>query len=172
MGVAGLAVAAAASPPLRGWLASRIRPPAARAPVDTRVTERPSTSTPGVAVSHTAEVAFVPTSPTLTINLRATSGDSIDVRPTTSEAVRVRGRATGGEPTVVVMPDGLALVSPRVAPRRTRWTSRLTCNSSSYDTTRARWRDSRARRWRAKGGGAADYRSSTRAHGKWPASLT
>lgn len=111
IGVAGLAVAAAASPPLRGWLASRIRPPAAPAPVVTRVTDRPTTGTPG-AVSRTAEVAFVPTSTTLTISLRGARGDSIEVRPTTSEVVRVRGRATGGEPTVVVLPDGLTLLSP------------------------------------------------------------
>ena len=107
--VAGLAVAAAASPPLREWLGSHIRPSAARAPVVTPVAERPTVA--GVT-SHTAEVAFVPTSTTLTIDLRTTSGDSVEVRPTTSEAVRVRGRATGGEPTVIVMPDGLALVSP------------------------------------------------------------
>ena len=111
--VIGLAVAAAASPPLRDWLASHFRPSAARAPVVTRATERPVTRTTAGGVSHTAEVAFVPTSTTLTINLRTTTGDSVEVRSTTSEAVRVRGRATGGEPTVIVMPDGLALVSPR-----------------------------------------------------------
>ena len=108
--VAGLAVAAAASPSLRQWLASRIRPSVAGAP--THSTERtPIEAAVGVA-SHTAEVSFVPTSATLTINLRTTAGDSVEVRPTTSEAVRVRGRATGGEPTVIIMPEGLALVSP------------------------------------------------------------
>lgn len=112
--VAGLAVAAAASPPLREWLASRVRPPTARAPVATDVAERhaPEGAVGGVA-SHTADVSFVPTGTTLTITLRTASGDSVEVRPTTTEAVRVRGRATGGEPTVIVMPDGLALVSPR-----------------------------------------------------------
>jgi anti-sigma factor RsiW len=108
--VAGLAVAAAASPPLREWLVSHLHPAPVRAPIAERPTAEPTAS--GTA-PHTAEVSFVPTSATLTISLRATSGDSIEIRPTTSEAVHVRGRASAGDPTVIVMPDGLALVSPR-----------------------------------------------------------
>jgi len=109
-----LAVAAAAAPPLREWLGARFPRSAGSTPVDRPVTggplagreDRPPTA-------HTAEVSFVPTSATLIVSVTAVSGDSLEVRTTPSETVRVRGRATGGEPIVVVRPDGVRLVSPR-----------------------------------------------------------
>jgi len=106
-----LAAAAAASTPIRGWLFGLSERPAPHAPI-----QQPAavarTTTPTVAL-HTADVSFVPTSATLTIALRATAGDSVEVRAIGDEAVRIRGRATTGDPTVIVLPDRVELVSPR-----------------------------------------------------------
>jgi anti-sigma factor RsiW len=107
-----LAVAAAAATPLRGWIVSHVRRPVT--PLTRSSVRQPrSGRTPDVAASHTASLSFVPTSDVLTIGLVAMSGDSIEVRPTESEAVHVHAISTGGEPTLIVKPDRLELVSAR-----------------------------------------------------------
>jgi anti-sigma factor RsiW len=105
-----LAVAAAAATPVRHWISDRAeasRVSAARSTVDGPRPKRTVDS----SASHAASLSFVPTSALLSIGLDARSGDSIEVRPTEREAVRVSARSTGGEPTLIVKPDRLGLVS-------------------------------------------------------------
>jgi hypothetical protein len=108
------AVGAAASTPVRGWIAEQYRRLGASAPV-----ARPAPASPGsdaaanLSLRHAAALAFVPTSEVLRIGLDARTGDSIGVRATASDEVQVRARTTGGEPTLIAMPDRIRLVSAR-----------------------------------------------------------
>lgn len=106
-----LAAAAAAAPLLREWLAARFQSPSANtAPAGPGIIPA-SPGDHGSLTSHAADVSFVPTSASLTINVSGANGDSMEVRTTPFEAVHVRGRGTEGEPTVVVLPDRVQLVS-------------------------------------------------------------
>jgi hypothetical protein len=107
-----LAVAAAAATPVREWIGARFGRSIVSSPVAPPAPTRPrSEPALGPLDSHTAAVSFVPTSEVLTIDLSAARGDSIEVQATMSDAVHVRARASGGEPTLTVMPDRLKLVS-------------------------------------------------------------
>ncbi|MEP6731021.1 MAG: zf-HC2 domain-containing protein [bacterium] len=107
--VAMIAAVAAASTPVRKWIATRHQPSGAsiHVPRPAHVRGESPTSLP----SHMASLSFVSSSDVLTIGLDARKGDSILVHASNSVAVRVRAQTTGDEPTLIAMPDRVQLVS-------------------------------------------------------------
>ncbi|MBV9879326.1 MAG: zf-HC2 domain-containing protein [Gemmatirosa sp.] len=108
--VAGVA---AALSPVRTWIASR-----ATARTTARTTARatrvarptgPAAALPNATAWHHVDLAFVPDADRLTIELRGASGDTLVIHAGSGAAVRVRARAPGADPTVIVLPHAVRL---------------------------------------------------------------
>jgi hypothetical protein len=99
--------AAAALSPVRGWIAARTT---ARATLVPRSAGRPATTPTTLGVAwHRVDLTFVPDAELLTIELRGASGDTLVVHGGDAAAVRVRARAPGVDPAVIVLPHVLRL---------------------------------------------------------------
>jgi hypothetical protein len=103
--------AAAALSPVRTWIAARMTAHTTARSTPVPRTAEGSTALPiaaGVAW-HRVDLAFVPDAERLTIELQGASGDTLVVHSGAGAAVRVRARATGADPTVIVLPHGVRL---------------------------------------------------------------
>lgn len=114
-----LAAAAAATPSLRAtvgaWVSRDAVAPSAK-PLAPAAGGRGGTAAPA---SQSGEIAFAAVGDTLHIAVRSEEGDSVIIRASRAALVRVRFDASGSGPSVVLLPDGVRLVS--AGPGRTAY---------------------------------------------------